>query len=212
MGLISELAQDGARVHTHFLESVRQRDWAYPDPLSKLRDAALLGPQLSLAHAVWCSDAELDEIAQTGTTLVACPRSNELLSAGRARYEEWTKRGISWGVGLDSAEAPPHPWQVASLAEPESPERLLTTGGLACTGVDTSADEVVWADRPGGLVNRVTVNGRVLVDNARIVDEADFERARQRIYEVWSKDASHRQARLADIEQFTTRYLADLDA
>lgn len=98
---VAERARRGARVHTHLLESEAQRRLE-PSPIETLRRHCLLGPHLSAAHAVWLSEAEIAEVAATGTTLVHCPGSNAKLAGRSAPVGSWLDAGVGAGLGLDS--------------------------------------------------------------------------------------------------------------
>jgi cytosine/adenosine deaminase-related metal-dependent hydrolase len=207
LGAIGEIAADGFRVHTHFLESAAQRTWAPGDLLARLHTHGLLGPQTSVAHAVWCSDTELDTLSGLGVQLVTCPHSNTLLNAGRAPVDAWLKRGITVGIGLDSADPRVKPLDVARLAlPPEAADRALTEGGLQCTGFSDVNDVVVWIDRESGLLESVEIDGETLVTGGRFHDHAAVESARARIAEEMKRDAPGRRDRHSTIDQMMDSY------
>ena len=53
-------------------------------------------------HAVHLSEKELDLIAQRGSTICVCPRSNEHIGVGKAGINRFLKRGINVVAGTDS--------------------------------------------------------------------------------------------------------------
>lgn len=64
----------------------------------------LLGPATVLAHCVWCTDAELDLVAERGATIVTNPVSNMKLAVGGVfPYAAARRRGIPVGLGTDGA-------------------------------------------------------------------------------------------------------------
>jgi 5-methylthioadenosine/S-adenosylhomocysteine deaminase len=99
---VAERVRRGTRIHTHLLESRAQRTQLDPSPVETLRRHGLLGPELSAAHAVWLSDAEIAELAAAGVTLVHCPGSNARLAGRSAPVRSWLDAGIRAGLGLDS--------------------------------------------------------------------------------------------------------------
>jgi cytosine/adenosine deaminase-related metal-dependent hydrolase len=80
------------------IELIRQRHGRSPEEY--LAEVGLLGPDLLVAHCIQSSDAALDLLARTGTTVVSCPltyaRQGEFAPFGRFR-----KRGIRTVIGTD---------------------------------------------------------------------------------------------------------------
>ena len=212
LGTLGEIASEGYRVHSHFLESVAQRTWAPGNSLERLRTHRLLGPNTSLAHAVWCSDSELRTLSDLGVQLVACPLSNRLLGAGEAPVESWLHHGITAGIGLDSADSSAQPLEVARLAFSSSEaDEALTVGGLACVGLTQTDDTVVWQDREHGVVDSVEIDGRVLVNQGQFHDHAAVEDARHRIFESMQRDAANRTKRLSEIDSISHAYRRSIE-
>jgi len=212
LGTIGEIATQGYRIHSHFLESAAQRAWAPGSPFERLKNHRLLGPNTSLAHAVWCSNTELGALSDLGVQLVTCPLSNRLLGAGKAPVESWLNYGITTGIGLDSADSSVRPLEVASLAlsQPEAYE-ALTSGGLACVGLSHVEDEVIWEDRERGAVDSVWINGRNLVTRGKFHDHSSVEGARDRIVEALKRDASNRTKRHSELDAVADRYHRSLE-
>lgn len=93
-------------VQLHFLETFYQRTYVSRNveasAIEMLDRAGLLGPHVSLAHAVWVSDADLDRLAGTGTTVVANTSSNLRLGSGVIPLAALRERDIDIAIGLDS--------------------------------------------------------------------------------------------------------------
>jgi cytosine/adenosine deaminase-related metal-dependent hydrolase len=202
------LAAEGLRVHTHLLESSRQRHWADEDPISRLRDHGLLGHRTSLAHGVWCTEADLHRIRDAGAQLVTCPHSNTLLNSGRADVAAW--RGIPTGVGLDSVGS--DAWSVArDVFDEDDALRALTTGGVACTDLGCAADQVEWRDRIGGRAERVLIDGRECVRDGALVHADEVAEARERVAATMNVDRAQRNGRQAALTAIMDDYLRALD-
>ena len=209
--ILGELADSGLRVHAHCLESERQRDWA-GDALERMRRFGLLGPRTSLAHCVWCSDAELDLLAESGAALVTCPESNRLLGSGTPRVQEWSKRGLTTAIGLDSATERPHPVHVAcEVLPPQEALVALTTGGTEATGLPTLEDEVEWSDLANGVVSRVRIGGQLVVEAGRLLLQDEYEDARSRIAAQMQRDERDRMQRQDALGSIMSDYLRYLD-
>jgi guanine deaminase len=70
-------------------------------PGSTVGGPSLLGRRTVLAHAVHCQDAELDRMAQTGTSIAHCPISQLFLGSGTMPWRRTTAAGVTVAVGTD---------------------------------------------------------------------------------------------------------------
>ena len=211
LAILGELADSGLRVHAHCLESERQRDWA-GNALERMQRFGLLGPRTSLAHCVWCSDAELDLVAESGAALVTCPQSNRLLGSGFPRVQEWVSRGITTAIGMDSATDQPRPVQVAGEVLSEEQALIaLTAGGSSATGLPIEDDQVAWTDLSRGVVASVRIAGRLVVDAGRLVVHDECEDARSRVDGHMSQDELDRTQRQSALSSVMAEYLRYLD-
>ena len=98
-------AEDGRRVHMHFLETPYQRTWAdrkYPQGVVRwLDDVGLLSPRLSLAHCTYLRPSEMALLAERGVTIVSNPSSNLVLKSGIADVAAMRRAGLRVAMGLD---------------------------------------------------------------------------------------------------------------
>ena len=62
-----------------------------------------LGPDVQLVHCVHVSEAEIDLIAESGSTVVHCPTSNMYLASGIAPVPAMLHRGIPVALGTDGS-------------------------------------------------------------------------------------------------------------
>jgi cytosine/adenosine deaminase-related metal-dependent hydrolase len=207
LNFISEISQQGLRVHSHFAESEAQRYWA-GDLFSRMAQAKLLGPQTSLAHAVWITESEMDELCDLGVSLVTCPLSNHLLGAGTANVSAWQDKKLPFGVGLDSADGDQTPMAVATRAlSPQDALVALTSGGFAATGIGTEGDEVVWSDDTLHAPQSVTINGHRRVVDGVLVNHEEVDAARQEVAESMRQDGTARRERHRILDTMMSQYL-----
>src|SRR5207248_10355111 len=68
-----------------------------------LADLGLLGPQLTIGHGVWLTDADIDLVASTGTMVCHNASSNLRLRSGVAPLNPLLARGVRVALGLDEA-------------------------------------------------------------------------------------------------------------
>lgn len=105
---ISALAREhGALLHLHAAENAGEVAMVTEAhgmrPVELLDSLGVLGPDTLLAHAVDLTDAEIEAIARTGTSVAHCPVSNLKLGCGIARVPDLLDAGVTVGLGTDGA-------------------------------------------------------------------------------------------------------------
>jgi 5-methylthioadenosine/S-adenosylhomocysteine deaminase len=90
------------RVHTHLLESERQRRSPLGDPLDRLDSAGLVSQATSVAHCVWLDEEHAERLAARRAVVVHCPGSNTHTGVGACPVRWLRARGVTVGFGLDS--------------------------------------------------------------------------------------------------------------
>jgi 5-methylthioadenosine/S-adenosylhomocysteine deaminase len=105
-----ELAENlGVGIHTHLAETKSHADVArnlYGEPMvNHLEKIGFLGPHLSVAHAIWLDEEEIDILGRHRVNVVHNPSSNMKLGSGVARVKKMLDRGIVIGLGADSVNA-----------------------------------------------------------------------------------------------------------
>ncbi len=92
-------------VHTHASESIYEalesRCFRGRPLAHALRDLGLLTDRLTLAHAVWLTEAEIAMLARAGVSVVHNPSSNLRLRAGLAPVLSLREAGVRVGLGMD---------------------------------------------------------------------------------------------------------------
>ncbi len=93
-------------VHLHLVETKLQRRYVArrfgQEPMQVLDDFGLSGPQVSVAHAIWSSERDIELYAETGTTVVTNTSSNLRLGSGKIPLPEMLDRGVEIAIGTDS--------------------------------------------------------------------------------------------------------------
>ena len=99
----------GVGIHTHLAETRFHAEVArnlYGEPMVKhLEKIGFLGPHLSVAHAIWLDEEEIDILSRHRVNVVHNPSSNMKLGSGVARIKKMLDRGINVGLGADSVNA-----------------------------------------------------------------------------------------------------------
>ncbi|CAN5261494.1 amidohydrolase [soil metagenome] len=98
---------DGVPMHMHLLETPYQREYARrrtgTTAVRHLERLGILGPSLTLGHAVWVDDDDIDCLAASGTCICHNCSSNLRLRSGRAPLTALASRGMTIGLGIDEA-------------------------------------------------------------------------------------------------------------
>jgi 5-methylthioadenosine/S-adenosylhomocysteine deaminase len=61
-----------------------------------------LGPDVSAAHAIWLTDADIELLKKTGTSVVHNPECNMKIASGIAPIARMLKAGVNVALGTDS--------------------------------------------------------------------------------------------------------------
>ena len=96
----------GTGLHIHLVESVYEKLIGLKiygkTALAHLDDLGFLGPDVSLAHAVWLTGEDLDLVKERGVHVCTNPSSNLRLRTGIAPVAEMAARGLNLALGTDS--------------------------------------------------------------------------------------------------------------
>lgn len=72
-------------------------------PVAYAHSLGLLGPRTTAVHCVHVTDAEIDLLAESGATVVHCPKSNLKLGSGVAPIPKMLRRGVAVALAADGA-------------------------------------------------------------------------------------------------------------
>jgi cytosine/adenosine deaminase-related metal-dependent hydrolase len=117
--------------------------WEAPGltPVRYLHRLGVLGPGTTLVHGVQVDEEEVALLAETGTRVVLCPRSNRGLEVGLPPLELYARHGVEFGLGTDSlASSPDLEVKNEALAlwealDPRLLVRALARGGYRALGL-----------------------------------------------------------------------------
>jgi 5-methylthioadenosine/S-adenosylhomocysteine deaminase len=94
-------------VHIHLHETRGEIERSLAEhgvrPLERLARLGLVGPNLVAVHAVHLDNAEIDQLAKQGASVVHCPSSNLKLASGFAPVHSLLKKGVNVALGTDGA-------------------------------------------------------------------------------------------------------------
>jgi 5-methylthioadenosine/S-adenosylhomocysteine deaminase len=92
-------------IHIHCSESPFQHEYTArvygKTAVEHLRELGFLGPDVSLAHAVWLSQGDADICAEWGTALCHNASSNLRLRVGIFPLRDIVRRGVNVALGID---------------------------------------------------------------------------------------------------------------
>lgn len=104
---LSSFAREmGFPFHIHVQESLVQcvqgaELYGGRSMIAYLADEGVLGPETTIAHAVWVDDEDIARIADSGASIVHNPVSNLKLGSGVAPVRKWLDAGINVLLGTD---------------------------------------------------------------------------------------------------------------
>ena len=97
----------GIPLHSHVLETRAQQVMAQRlyggSMIAHLDRLGVLSPRASLVHVIWADDSDFDLIARAGAAVIHNPVSNAKLGSGVCRLAALLARGVTIGLGTDSA-------------------------------------------------------------------------------------------------------------
>ena len=93
-------------IHIHLVESFYQKEYGLrtwsKTPLAHLNDLEFLGPELSCAHSVWLTEADIGLMADSNATVCHNASSNLRLKNGIAPVNAMLAAGVNVSMGTDS--------------------------------------------------------------------------------------------------------------
>jgi len=99
--------QHGASVHMHLLETERQARFAETryghTAIEHLAALGCLGPELTLGHGNWATEADLDLLGSCGCMICHNASSGLRLGSGIAPVNRMRERGIPVALGIDQS-------------------------------------------------------------------------------------------------------------
>ncbi len=107
MALVERAKADDVPLHMHLLETVYQKEYARrrtgTTAVKHLYKLGALGPSMTLGHAVWMTEEDVELVTHTKTCVCHNCSSNFRLRSGVAPLNALEKRGVTVGMGLDEA-------------------------------------------------------------------------------------------------------------
>jgi len=103
----SRSRRDNVPMHMHLLETAYQKEYARrrtgTTAVKHLAKLGLLSPRLTLGHAVWLNEEDIELVAANGVCICHNCSSNFRLRSGMAPLNVFAKHHIPVAVGIDEA-------------------------------------------------------------------------------------------------------------
>lgn len=107
MAMVEQSRADDVPLHMHLLETPFQREYARrrtgTTAVRHLHTLGALGPSMTLGHAVWVDEGDLELLAHTRTCVCHNCSSNLRLRSGIAPVNAMARHGIVTALGIDEA-------------------------------------------------------------------------------------------------------------
>lgn len=106
LALIADKSETyGVPIHLHLVETPYQKEYAQRrgggTAVDFIERFGLLGQKLTLGHAVWLTEGDLDKLAASGTSVCHNCSSNLRLRSGVLPLNRLEAKGINTAIGLD---------------------------------------------------------------------------------------------------------------
>jgi formimidoylglutamate deiminase len=137
-------AAEGLPLHIHADEQPREIEECIAEhgcrPIELLERTGCLGPHVTVVHATHADGAELDLLAESGTTICACPTTEADLADGFLPAARIEHRGIALCIGSDSnvrIDPLEELRELEGIARRQTGKRgVFSTERLLCFGAD----------------------------------------------------------------------------
>ena len=167
-------AAEGLPLHIHADEQPREIEECIAEhgcrPIELLERTGCLGPHVTVVHATHADGAELDLLAESGTTICACPTTEADLADGFLPAARIEHRGIALCIGSDSnvrIDPLEELRELEGIARRQTGRRgVFSTERLLCFGADEGG-------RSLGLESWPEIEIDLEHDSLRGVDQAD---------------------------------------
>jgi formimidoylglutamate deiminase len=167
-------ASEGLPLHVHADEQPREVEECLAEhgcrPIELLERTGCLGSHVTVVHATHADGAELDLLAETGTTVCACPTAEADLADGFLPAARIEHRGIALCVGSDSnvrIDPLEELRELEGIARRQTGTRgVFSTERLLCFGADEGG-------RSLGLESWPEIEIDLAHESLRGVDSAD---------------------------------------
>ncbi|MBI2880515.1 MAG: amidohydrolase family protein, partial [Candidatus Tectomicrobia bacterium] len=174
---LSRSYESGVHLHVNetFIQDRANRRRFGKSGVLFLKEAGLLGPDVSMPHSVWLDDGDLDHIAAAGAIPVHNPAANCKLGSGWMPVRKMLDRGIPVAIGTDGAASNDHQVlfealrMAAYLHNPGEPDHrkhvnaaeaiaMATSGGAAAMLLPNELGTL----RPGALADLLLLDRKSL--------------------------------------------------
>ena len=168
-------------------------------PLERLKALGLLTPAFMVVHGTQLTEAEIEDLAASGSHLVHCPRSNLKLNAGFAPTAELLRQGVNVALGTDGAASNNRldlwsemeaaalvgKWAGNDATKPSARDTLTmaTLAGARALGLDAdigSLEPGKWAD-----VIAVDLRGPNTQPLHDVLSQVVYAAGRENVSDVW---------------------------
>ena len=193
--------QHNLGVHTHLLESRWQAESsldAGEDVVEKLAKAGMLSEKTTLAHCVWLTDKQIEQVASAGATIAHNATSNLFLGSGKAPIISYKKKGIRIALGTDGSNCATNQnlLEVARVAallsrlEHREYEEWFTTDQLWKMATSNGSWCTGWANKVGTITEK-SLADLVIVDPDDTAYYPEIDLPLQILFNLNTLDPTH---------------------
>lgn len=198
--MLEKIAKEAARlqtgIHMHISETKGEHENCLKDhgmtPIELSERLGLLDVPFLAAHCVWISEHDMELMAQHGSYVLSCPRSNLKLASGIAPLSRMLERGVRVSLGTDSVASN----NKLSIMEEMTYATLLQKGTTYDPKVMPAAQSIDLATRQGaramGFESGVVEAGKnadiIMLDTSGIRYTPDYDIVSNVVYSADDTD------------------------
>ncbi len=198
--MLEKIAKEAARlqtgIHMHISETKGEHENCLKDhgmtPIELSEKLGLLDVPFLAAHCVWISEHDMELMAQHGSYVLSCPRSNLKLASGIAPLSRMLERGVRVSLGTDSVASN----NKLSIMEEMTYATLLQKGTTYDPKVMPAAQAIDLATRQGaramGFESGVVEAGKnadiIMLDTSGIRYTPDYDIVSNVVYSADDTD------------------------
>lgn len=105
--IVGRSKRDNIPMHMHLLETPYQKEYARRrtgvTAVKHIHKLGLLSPLLTLGHATWLTEEDIELVSHTGACICHNCSSNHRLRSGLSPINHYEKKNICVGLGIDEA-------------------------------------------------------------------------------------------------------------
>jgi 5-methylthioadenosine/S-adenosylhomocysteine deaminase len=166
-------------------------------PLDSLNRIGMLGPRTQCVHMTDLGEQDIDLLAETGSHVIHCPRSNMKLASGTSPVTRLLSQGVNVALGTDGAASNNSLNMFMEMQTAALLAKLHTTDATALPAEEALAMATIRGARALGIEDRVgslevgKLADIIAVDLSQVESQPIYNPISQLVYASNGSEVSH---------------------